>query len=424
MNGKSICIQAKDEAGNSAYQMTRPITGIDQTTPEAPALTNQTWRRNREIATPYVLPHINQKGENLSIVQVAPLPEGLIFENGMIKGKPTKTGKTEVKVIYANAVGNQVEVTFEIKITSSSGSSGGGGASLRDYCPAGDYSGNAYDGVCGTAPVKDSNPAVVSESSQGVTDQPKAEEKPAPEQPKSEESPLELAPEAVSKSDQNLAISYAPEELYNPSIVDGMCYTRRPYQGIQDSLTLVTSDEFKKALSFLWTYEMTMFDSVDGYDPYRNLTRAEAAKMFSQFAMNVLCRKPDLNLHINYSDTRAIDPSLKPYIELAYQLGVMKGSGNGDGQFRPFDYISKAEVNAVLIRMILKSYLDEGSALWYEKYNEASTKLGIITQGADYQAVSRHNVALMLFRAYKEQVFDWKEIDYFSFVLDKRSLFL
>lgn len=123
-----------------------------------------------------------------------------------------------------------------------------------------------------------------------------------------------------------------------------------------------------------------MYDGVNGFDPYRNLSREEAAKLFSQFAMNVLCRKPDLNLKVNYSDTENANPTLKPYITLAYQLGVMKGSGMGDGDFRPFDMISKAEVNAVLMRMILKAYLNEEQRIWYTDYNKAATELGVITQ--------------------------------------------
>ena len=172
---------------------------------------------------------------------------------------------------------------------------------------------------------------------------------------------------------------------------------------------------------------MTMFDSVEGFDPYRNLSREEAAKIFSNFAINVLCRKPDMNLSVKYSDIENANPTLKPYITLAYQLGVMKGSGMGDGEFRPFDAISKAEVNAVLIRMILKSYLDENKSenkVWYAEYNKVATDLGIINQGAGAEPVLRNNVALMLFRAYKNQVFDWRNINYFSYVLNSRDLFV
>ena len=220
---------------------------------------------------------------------------------------------------------------------------------------------------------------------------------------------------------------FSDDEIFNPTIANGQCYTRRPYLWIKDSDTIITDEEFKKALSFLRTYEMTMFDSVDGYDPYRDLSREEAAKIFSNFAINVLCRKPDLNLKVNYSDVENADPTLKPYITLAYQLGVMKGSGMGDGLFRPFDKITKAEVNAVLIRMILKSYLDETqstSKAWYSEYNKVSTELGIINHGAGSEHISRNNVALMLFRAYKQQVFEWRLIDYYSYVLQSRDLFV
>ena len=144
-----------------------------------------------------------------------------------------------------------------------------------------------------------------------------------------------------------------------------------------------------------------MFDSVDKYAPTRNLSRQEAAKMFSNFAINVLCRKPDLNLKVNYSDVKNTDPTLKPYITLAYQLGVMKGSGMGDGLFRPFDKITKAEVNAVLIRMILNSYLDESqseSKTWYDEYNKVATNLGIINQGAGAQHPLSHSAVALATR--------------------------
>ena len=57
---------------------------------------------------------------------------------------------------------------------------------------------------------------------------------------------------------------------------------------------------------------MTMFDSVDGFAPKRNLSREEAAKIFSNFAINVLCRKPDTNLSVKYSDVENANPTLKP----------------------------------------------------------------------------------------------------------------
>jgi hypothetical protein len=109
-------------------------------------------------------------------------------------------------------------------------------------------------------------------------------------------------------------------DIYNTSISNGYCYKRKSNASIIDSLSITTTQEFKKSLTFLYAYDMTMFRSIDEFDPYRRLTREEAAKIFSNFAMNVLCRKPDKNLKISYSDVAESDPTLKNYITLAYQL--------------------------------------------------------------------------------------------------------
>jgi len=63
-----------------------------------------------------------------------------------------------------------------------------------------------------------------------------------------------------------------------------------------------------------------MFRSIDDFDLYRTLTREEAAKIFSNFAMNVLCRKTNTNLQISYNDIKNSDSTLQSYITLAYQL--------------------------------------------------------------------------------------------------------
>ena len=333
-----------------------------------------------------------------------------------ITGTPTNIGTYHLTGTIVDKAGNkwnQISFTIRVRAPEPTQNGGGGSSSSTDYCPNGDHSGNLYDGKCDktiiTITTGDNNPV---EKKPVLTGD--LEKKPEPEK--------DSKPELIDGK-----TLYPDTVLFNPTIINGKCYTRRPYIGIKDSTTIITDEEFKKAMSFLRSYEMTMFDSVDGYDPYRNLSREEAAKIFSNFAINVLCRKPDLNLKVNYSDVENANPTLKPYITLAYQLGVMKGSGMGDGLFRPFDKVTKAEVNAVLIRMILKSYLDESqseSKTWYDEYNKVATDLGIINQGAGAQPVSRNNVALMLFRAYKNQAFDWRDVDYFSYVLNSRDLFV
>ena len=355
-------------------------------------------------------------------IEVVGLPDGVNFNVTEVNSKEKKVSfsgapkKSGTYTVTVKARDNQWnETTEKITITVKPKNWWGVSSSVSvvyDNCPNGDHSGSRTDGKCEALQVQINTGKHNTEETEHNAAETKA----------STETKAEDKPEPVDGKTK-----YQDTVIFNPTIENGKCYTRREYLGIKDSETLVTSEEFKKALSFLRSYEMTMFDSVDGFAPKRNLSREEAAKIFSNFAINVLCRKPDTNLSVKYSDIENANPTLKPYITLAYQLGVMKGSGMGDGEFRPFDAISKAEVNAVLIRMILKSYLDENKSenkVWYAEYNKVATDLGIINQGAGAEPVLRNNVALMLFRAYKNQVFDWRNVDYFSYVLKSRDLFV
>ena len=377
------------------------LRDLDENPPQINTIPNQRIKKNRPVQI-----SIEAKDDvGVKGIEISGLPKGLAYNPTTKKIEGSTSDAVRDRTITVKVVDNQGNVaikTFTLTVVGSRhDDTSGGGKTCYGDCSTNPVSPNNGPSVQPT-PQPDQKPQI------NPNDNKKPDQKP------------------VEKTEWKL-IKHEDTAIFNSSIENGKCYTRREYLGIKDSETLVTSEEFKKALSFLRTYEMTMFDSVDGFAPKRNLSREEAAKIFSNFAINVLCRKPDKNLSINYSDVENADPTLKPYITLAYQLGVMKGSGMGDGTFRPFDAITKAEVNAVLIRMILKSYLDESKTegkKWYSEYNRVATELGILKQGAGAEAVSRNNVALMLFRAYKNQVFDWRNIDYFSYVLKSRDLFV
>lgn len=209
--------------------------------------------------------------------------------------------------------------------------------------------------------------------------------------------------------------------IFNISITDGYCYKRKSIYFIIDSQTeKVVSEEFKKALSMLYAYDMTMYNTVDEFGPYRRLSRQEAAKILSNFAINVLCRKPNEKLKTYYSDTQEATPTLKPYITLAYQLGIMKWWT--DSNFKPTEAITKVELNAVIIRLILQGYLSESWEKRYTEYNKVSKTLGIIKQSNSSIAISRSDAAIMMFRAYKNQTFSLQTLKgYESFALKDRS---
>ena len=376
------------------------LRDLDENPPQINTIPNQRIKKNRPVQISIdARDDVGVKG-----IEISGLPKGLVYNPTTQQIEGSTSDAVRDRTITVKVVDNQGNVaikTFTLTVVGSRHDDMSGG-------------GKTCYGDCWTNPVSPNNGPSVQ-----PTPQPDQKPQTNPNNNKPDQKPVE-------KTEWKL-IKHEDTEIFNSSIENGKCYTRREYLGIKDSETLVTSEEFKKALSFLRSYEMTMFDSVDGFAPKRNLSREEAAKIFSNFAINVLCRKPDMSLSVKYSDIENANPTLKPYITLAYQLGVMKGSGMGDGEFRPFDAISKAEVNAVLIRMILKSYLDEKQSenkMWYSEYNKVATDLGIINQGAGAEPVLRNNVALMLFRAYKNQVFDWRNINYFSYVLNSRDLFV
>ena len=419
----NLKIQVEDERGLTGEAI-MTISIQDDLAPQFEALPSQiiSLKRRRSI-TPSISFLAKDNGK-LTSINITNLPLGLTATTEKLNDKEIKiiiSGAPTLNWIYTTTViatdneglTTEKAIKFHVRNINNDQTS-----PSYDNCPNGDHSGSRTDGRCNSLQIQINtgkneiipNPSINLTWSQVLLLTGEVKQS------------LDLKSELIEGKTK-----YQDTVIFNPTIENGKCYTRREYLGIKDSETLVTSEEFKKALSFLRSYEMTMFDSVDSFAPYRNLSREEAAKIFSNFAMHVLCRKPDMNLSINYSDVENANPTLKPYITLAYQLGVMKGSGMGDGEFRPFDAISKAEVNAVLIRMILKSYLDEKETelkTRYSEYNKVATDLGIINQGAGAEAVPRHDVALMLFRAYKHQVFDWRNIDYFSYVLNSRDLFV
>ena len=419
----NLKVQVEDERGLTGEAI-MTISIQDDLAPQFEAFPAQTIKlKKRRTLSPPIAFLAKDNGKLIS-VDITNLPLGLTATKEkrndkeiriIISGAPTLNRIYTTTVIATDNEGLTTEKAIKFHVRNINNNQT---TPSYDNCPNGDHSGSRTDGRCNSLQIQINtgkneiipNPSVNLTWSQVLLLTGEVKQS------------LDLKPELVDGKTK-----YQDTVIFNPTIENGKCYTRREYLGIKDSEKIVTSEEFKKALSFLRSYEMTMFDSVDGFDPYRNLSREEAAKIFSNFAMHVLCRKPDINLSVNYSDVENANPTLKPYITLAYQLGVMKGSGMGDGKFRPFDAISKAEVNAVLIRMILKSYLDEKETelkTRYSEYNKVATDLGIINQGAGAEAVSRHDVALMLFRAYKHQVFDRRNIDYFSYVLNSRDLFV
>ena len=274
--------------------------------------------------------------------------------------KNSSSGSSQVAPVISPSLSS-------VSSSSNSRSSWGWGSLVRDYCPHGDYSPSYYDHTCGTT---------ASSSADERTN-------------------------ISTFLAQDTAIRNPSESwFFNSTITDGKCYTRSstisqvvpPHAGF--------SEELQKAFVFLRSYEMTKYPTLENFGANEYLTRQAAAKFFVQFAMNVLCRTPDTSHAIAYVDIDSAAPDLVPYIQLAYQLWLMKGSSQDWNRFYPHALITKAQVNAVLVRLLLNRYLDEQQTPWYTQYNQVWSLLWIFRNTAGNEPVVRSHAALMLYRAY------------------------
>jgi hypothetical protein len=81
-----------------------------------------------------------------------------------------------------------------------------------------------------------------------------------------------------------------------------------------------TTNTFKKALAFAIHYDLTKYDGTKDFRPDSLITREEAAKLFSQFAIRVLCRTPHLEYTNQFTDIDLSDSTLLPFIKQSYEL--------------------------------------------------------------------------------------------------------
>lgn len=185
----------------------------------------------------------------------------------------------------------------------------------------------------------------------------------------------------------------------------------------QDSVNIILWENTKNKdqVVYQWllrAYWLTKYSETDIYMPEKWLTREEAAKMFVNFARNVLCRTSQFTYNNPYIDIDKADPTLKPYIIMAYEYGIMKG---WNWVFRPQDYISRDEFVASLMRTLLGKYLVENGELWYQSYvdvfkdNWYDTLLKFDTKS---NAIDRYTISKLIYVLYYNPSYSRTDIWY------------
>ena len=130
--------------------------------------------------------------------------------------------------------------------------------------------------------------------------------------------------------------------------------------------------------------------NMDGY-----VTRAAAARMLSDYAINVLWKKPVTSRIHHFSDvTDVIDKQYGNGISLVYQLWLMWVWTN---KFRPYDVITRAEFWTALSRLVY--WTKDGSDKYYTTHLAKLKKEWIITSDKPNIKEKKWYIFVMLMKA-------------------------
>ena len=115
-------------------------------------------------------------------------------------------------------------------------------------------------------------------------------------------------------------------------------------------------DEYPE--SYTWAYKnwITTMNTMDKANMYGEITRIELSKMISNYAINILKKKPDTSKKCEFSDVSdKLNIQYDSWVVNSCQLWLM---WQWITKFRPYDKVTRGEFGTILSRL-----------LWWDKYN-------------------------------------------------------
>ena len=353
-------------------KVTITLNDVDEIPPVISPLTGVSYQRSTPIVP---IPLVASDNSGSVTLQVNGLPAGLTFDmtgSQIIGTTPATPGSYPIQVVAIDQAGNQTTVQFILTViappapsssSSSSYRSGGAGVSLpKDNCPNGDFSSSYYDGSCGN-----------------------------------EWKPVET--KEVEKS------------LFNPTIKT-TCFSPLDQKTIDQGNAM--TELLKQAHQMLYSYQLTRWQGTKDFAPERSLTRQEAARFMTEFATNVLCRKPSRSYAHQFIDLGDADPTLLPYIYKSYDYLIFNGDGNPNGDkaqttFRPYDLITVDELSAILTRLVKNHTMEEPAE---DRARNYRNYISSIASNSALKNDIRWTVAEVLYDLYRNNAYDLKEVGY------------
>lgn len=174
--------------------------------------------------------------------------------------------------------------------------------------------------------------------------------------------------------------------------------------------TLVISDSAKEKYNeeqikaYEWAYEnwVTTINDIDKARLSDWLTRAELAKMMSQYMTKVLWKTPaETEDKVNYADVDQSLGDLADFIQTAYAYKIMWINADGTPlkNFNPNGKVTRAEYATVFSRVLFGDKYNKSEWNYYEDHLKALNEAGILTNTTPSITEVRGWVMLMMYRS-------------------------
>ena len=365
-----LTIQVKDQLWlTGEAKVTITLNDVDEISPVISPIANLSYQHSTPIVP---IPLVATDNSGSVTLQVNGLPAGLTFDmtgSQIIWTTPAAPGNYPIQVIATDQAGNQTTVQFTLTViappapSSSSSSRWGGSARLiMDHCPNGDFSASYYDGSCGN-----------------------------------NWKPVET--KEVEK------------QLFNPTIKTS-CFNPLDQKTIDQGN--IMTELLKQAHQMLYSYQLTRWQGTRDFAPERSLTRQEAARFMTEFATNVLCRKPSRSYADQFTDLGDADPTLLPYIYKSYDYLIFNGDANPNGDkakttFRPYDLITVDELSTIITRLVKNQTMEEPAE---DRARNYRNYIGSIASKSALKNDIRWTVAEVIYDLYRNNDYELKEVGY------------
>lgn len=173
--------------------------------------------------------------------------------------------------------------------------------------------------------------------------------------------------------------------------------------------TLIIPDAAKEKYSeeqiaaYTWAFEngITTINDIEKAKLSDWLTRAQLAKMMSQYMTNVLWKTPAEVKKVEYADVDSSLGDLADFIQVAYAYKIMwiNADGTPIKKFNPKGQVTRAEYATVFSRVLFGDRFNKSEWNYYENHLAALKKVGILTNDTPSIKEVRGWVMLMMYRS-------------------------